>query len=259
MPVCEFKSVSFGYSGVDVVSDATFKLEAGEFAALLGGNGAGKSTVLRLACGALSPGTGEVLLNGQNALGLTPKRLARLASMMPAAAPENLQFTVAQFARLGRSPRLGAFGTLSKDDEAAVDEALEMLGLSRFRERKLAELSAGELQKALLAARAAQNAPLMLLDEPASHLDAANSEAIMKALKGLADDKGVAVLCVTHDLLSAAANFDRIILMKNGRILADDEPASALTKLNIQKIFGSEAEIVFGVDCVSYKIPRTKR
>ncbi len=258
MPVCEFKNVSFGYAGRDVVSDATFKLEAGEFAALLGGNGAGKSTVLRLACGALSPRSGDVFLCGQNARGLTPRRLANLASMMPASAPENLQFTVEQFARLGRSPRVGAFGVFSAKDEEAADEAIELLGLSAFRERKLCELSAGELQKALLAARAAQDAPLMLLDEPASHLDAANSEAIIKVLKGLSRQKKVAVLCVTHDLLSAAARFDRIILMKRGRIAADGKPAEALTKRNIKEIFGSDAEIVFDDDCVSYKIPRTR-
>jgi iron complex transport system ATP-binding protein len=98
----------------------------------------------------------------------------------------------------------------------------------------------------------------MLLDEPASHLDAANSEAIIKVLKGLSRQKKVAVLCVTHDLLSAAARFDRIILMKRGRIAADGKPAEALTKRNIKEIFGSDAEIVFDDDCVSYKIPRTR-
>lgn len=204
--------LTVGYRRKPVQTDLSFALESGLLTALLGPNGAGKSTLLRTLAGIQSPLSGEILLDGEPLVGYPPGELARRIGLVLTDRVQAGGLRVRELVALGRHPYSGSFGRLNAVDHAAVDSALERVGIADKAARYLAELSDGERQKVMIAKALAQECPLILLDEPTAFLDVASRIEVMNLLRRLAAE-GKTILVSTHDLEQALVSADRLWLL----------------------------------------------
>jgi iron complex transport system ATP-binding protein len=239
--------LSAGYEGRAVVREISCDLVPGEVTGLIGPNGAGKSTILQALGGLLRPFSGEVRLQGQLLASYPGRARARQIAVITQSRAPDFPFTVRELVEQGRYPHLGPFRRLAGDDVAAVEQALAATGLRELAERRVDTLSLGECQRAWLARGLAQEAEILLLDEPAAHLDAAFEAVFAGVLRGLAD-QGRAILCAVHDLNLAARMCDRLILLSRGQLAAQGGPAEVLTASNLQTVYGGEPMVTAGAD-----------
>jgi iron complex transport system ATP-binding protein len=213
--------------GRTVLDGVSLELRAGDALALVGPNAAGKSTLLRTLAGLLPPLRGEVLLESRPLAAWSRDAVARRVALV---APEDEgppMLTVADRVRLGRYPHRGPFRPLTDADVSAVERALRLTGIEHLAARSLGTLSAGERQLVLLARGLAQEPQVLLLDEPAAHLDVGHQLALFRVLDGVREG-GVAVLAVVHDLARAADWARRMALLHRGRIAAEGPPDAVL-------------------------------
>ncbi len=225
--------------GAFALEDVSAEIGSGARCALIGPNGSGKTTLLRLLAGVLEPTAGEVRIGGRPAGGLSRVEWARLAAYVPQEEHWEFPFTVEEVVRCGRFAYATALYREAPEDGAAVDRALEATGLVDLRERPITELSGGERRRAVLARALAQQAPLLLLDEPTTALDLEHRHAIFEGLRALPGT----FLLATHDL-DAAARCDRILMLAEGRIVADGVPAEVLTEERLRAVFHVNAHVI---------------
>jgi iron complex transport system ATP-binding protein len=223
----------------EVVRGVTVAVEAGEALALVGPNAAGKSTLLRAMVGLLPVSSGVVEVLGRRIGDWTSTALARQVALVGAEDEGAEAFTVRERVALGRYPHLGPFRPAGPADEASVDDALRRTGIAHLAGRRVGTLSAGERQLAALARGLAQQPRLLLLDEPAAHLDIGHQLALFRVLDEVRAD-GVAVLAVVHDLQRAASWAGRMLLFHEGRVAADGSPAAVLLGAACAGAFGVE-------------------
>ncbi len=233
-----------GYGTQGVLEDVTFHLPPGRFVALLGPNAAGKTTLLRVITGVLRPWRGTVTWQGRDLTALSPRARARLVAMVPQARRLPPGFTVYQTVLLGRTPYLNWLGFPSARDRQAVERALHLTGLTSLAHRAIHTLSGGEQQRVLVARALAQDTPIVLFDEPTTHLDLRYQMDILGLARRLAHEEHRAVLAVLHDLNQAALYADTVILLHRGRIVASGPPQEVLTPSRIQDVYGVETEIL---------------
>ena len=226
-PALALEGVSFAYAGAAVVRDVTLRLRRGEMVALLGPNGAGKSTLLKLASGILRPGNGMVRVEGAELRRLARDAVARRVAVVPQDFAVQFAYTVRQVVELGRMPHMGAWSVARAADRAAVDAALAATNTRTLAERVFNELSGGERQRVLLALALAQDAPIVLLDEPTAHLDIRHQIETLDLLRRLNRERGITVLAALHDLNLASRYFPRLVLIRT-TVLADGPPAQVL-------------------------------
>jgi iron complex transport system ATP-binding protein len=238
----EASGVGFGYGGRPVLAQVAFAIRAGELVALCGPNGAGKSTLLRLLLGLHIPSAGEVRLGGAPVAALSRREIARRAALLPQDAPVDLPLTVREAVALGRLPHLDRFQPESAADAEAVVRALAATDTAGLAGRPVAELSGGERHRVHLARALAQEAPLLLLDEPIAGLDLSHQLQALDLLRATVD-AGRGALVALHDLSLAARRCDRMILLAAGRIQADDRPAVVLTPETLARVFSVRAEV----------------
>jgi iron complex transport system ATP-binding protein len=218
-------------------------VERGELLAIGGPNGAGKSTLLRLLGGELQAFTGEVRLDGRPLGAYRARDLARRRSVLPQQTVLRFAFRAAEVVELGRSPFRGRFGGPHPDDRRAVESALARVEASAFAERSFPSLSAGEQARVSLARVLAQEAELVLLDEPTAALDLRHQELVMSIAGALAV-AGHAVVTVVHDLNLAARHADRIALLSDGRLASHGTPWDVLTEETILEVFEHPVHVV---------------
>jgi iron complex transport system ATP-binding protein len=225
--VIEARDVSVRRGGRTVVDAISLALAAGEAVALVGPNAAGKSTLVRALAGLLPASGGEVRLRGRPLADCPRHAVARSIALVAPddAAPATM--TVAERARLGRFPHRGPFRPFTPADDAAVARALDRAGVGALAGRTISTLSAGERQLAALARGLAQEPSVLLLDEPAAHLDVGHQLRLFRVLDEVRRE-GVAVLAVVHDLPRAAAWAERLILLCRGRVTAEGPPDRVL-------------------------------
>lgn len=219
-----------------VVDQVSLSIAAGEFVGLIGPNGAGKTSLMRGALGLL-PGTGRSSLAAASA-----RIRARAAAWMPQAREIAWPVTVETLVALGRTPHLGLRGPGAVDRDA-VERALERMGLTGFRHRIATELSGGEQARVLIARALAQETPLLMADEPIAGLDPAGQITTMEVFAGLAAE-GHAVFASLHDLGLAARHCTRLLMLSQGRLVADGPPAEVLSPENVARVFGVRAHYV---------------
>jgi iron complex transport system ATP-binding protein len=234
-------SVTLG--GARVLSELSAEVEGGEWVALIGPNGAGKTTALRAIAG-LVPYEGHVRVLEDDADGLARKHLARRVALVPQVPLIPGDITVRAYVLLGRTPHLGYFGTEGRRDHGAVDAALEQLDLVSFAERRLDTLSGGERQRATLARALAQDAPLLLLDEPTAALDMGRQQQVLEIVDELRASRGLTVVSTMHDLTLAGQYADRLLLVDGGRLVAAGPPDAVLTRSLITEHYGAEVAVV---------------
>jgi iron complex transport system ATP-binding protein len=221
----------------EVVRGVTMAIHAGDALALVGPNAAGKSTLLRAITGLLPLAGGRVELLGRPLDGWSRAALARHVALVGPEDEGAGAFTVRERVALGRFPHLGPFRPPTADDEAAVDEAIRRTGIEHLAARRVATLSAGERQLAALARGLAQEPRLLLLDEPAAHLDIGHQLALFRVLDEVRAS-GVGVLAVVHDLQRAASWAGRMLLLHGGRIAAEGAPRDVLLGPACAEAFG---------------------
>lgn len=222
-----------------LVDDVGIRVAAGEVVALVGPNGAGKSTLLGLLSGDLRPHAGEVRIGGAPIGRWSARRLARARSVLPQQALLRFGFTAREVVAMGRSPYVGGLGVMGARDHAVVDAQMERVEVAALAGRRFPTLSGGEAARVSLARVLAQEAPVMLLDEPTAALDLRHQEVVMRVARELAGE-GAAVVMVLHDLNLAAAHCDRVGLMGDGRLVACAPPWEALTRERVAAVFAQD-------------------
>jgi len=220
-----------------VLRGVDLALQPGEGLALVGPNAAGKSTLVRALAGLLPPARGEVLLEGRPLASWTRSGLARRVALVAAEDEAPDRIAVEDRVALGRYPHRGALAPFTSEDRGAVARALRQTEIEHLARRSLGTLSAGERQLALLARGLAQEPSVLLLDEPATHLDVRHQLHLFRVLDEVRA-RGVAVLAVIHDLPQAAAWAERLALLAEGRIAADGLPAEVLESEAAERAFG---------------------
>lgn len=236
------KSLSYSAGGSALVQDASFALGAGTLTALVGPNGAGKTTLLRLALGLLDPDTGSASIEGADLASLSPMERARKIAYLPQARPVAWPQPVGDLVALGRFAYGASPVRMSDSDAKAIARAMTACELEGFETRAADTLSGGELSRVHLARALAAETPVLIADEPVAALDPRYQHEVLGLLKRAAD-KGSTLLTVIHDLSLAALYCDRLIWMKDGRIVADGSPADTLTKDRLLDIFGIDAMV----------------
>jgi iron complex transport system ATP-binding protein len=220
-----------------VLADVTLDLLAGEALVVVGPNAAGKSTLVRALAGLLEPAAGEVRLCGRPLPAWPRDARARVLALATSEEEGPDALRVAERVALGRYPHRGPFHPLVAADHAAIARALEQTGIAALAGRRLSTLSAGERQLATLARGLAQEPRVLLLDEPAAHLDIGHQLQLFRALDEVRR-RGVAVLAVVHDLARAAQWAERMLLVAGGRIEAAGEPVAVLEGEAAARAFG---------------------
>ena len=243
-PVLEADGVTVEARTRAILRDVSLSLEAGERVALVGPNGAGKSTLLRVLAGTLRPAAGRVTLGGTPIAELERSEVARRLAVVPQQTALPFAMRVEEVVALGRLPHEALMRGMRPADRAAIASAIERVGVGHLMGRDARELSLGERQLVLLAMAVAQDAPVLLLDEPTVHLDLRHQVEAMELLRDLNERDGTAMVAVLHDLGLAAHFFPRLVLIEHGRIVADGTPPAVLTDERIREVFGVEPALV---------------
>ncbi|MCD4533977.1 ABC transporter ATP-binding protein [Nocardioides sp. cx-169] len=241
VPALRGDGLTLGYRDTAVVHAASLALVPGRVTALVGPNGSGKSTLLRAMARLHRVQEGSVLLDdGASALALSAKDFARRVTMLSQSQsrPHPSGLTVREVVAFGRHPHRRRFGAMTDEDRRAIARATDVTGITPMADRAVDELSGGELQRVWLATCLAQETGVLLLDEPTNHLDLRYQVEILDLVRDLADDHGVALGLVLHDLDQAAAVADAVVLLHRGRVRASGDPADVLTGGLLSEVYG---------------------
>ncbi len=236
------KNIEFGYNSTPVLEDVSMELDRSEIVGIVGPNGAGKSTLIRCIDRILTPGGGSILLDGTDISKMTRMEIAKEMGYVPQTTTRVFPATVFDTVLMGRRPHLG--WKSSEEDVDKVIEVLELLGIMEFAMRDFNEISGGQQQKVLIARALAQEADILLLDEPTSNLDIRHQLEVMDIMKGIVQNKGISAIVAIHDLNLASRYTDRLLMLNGGRIFAAGAPESVLTVENIRRAYGVEARVL---------------
>ncbi len=254
MSTIELRGVTVRLGGRPAVDAVDATVGHGEWVALIGPNGAGKTTALRAIAG-LVPFAGEIVLGGRPLSDLTRTELARLVAVVPQEPSTPPWMTVAEYVLLGRVPHLGPLAKDGARDREAAARALARLDLLSFTDRPLGTLSGGEKQRVVVARALVQEAPLVLLDEPTAALDIGHQQQALELLDALREESGLTLVAAMHDLTLAAQYADRMLLLDQGRVVADGSPVDVLTEAAIATHFGAAIDVVPVADRIAV-VPR---
>ncbi len=239
----ELRGLRLAYGERQVLRGIDLQLRPGERVALLGENGAGKSSLLRCVSRLARFQAGNVILDGRPLAEYARPRLARRLAVVPGQTVIPFPLLTEELVALGRIPHEHPLVGPRADDRAAVAAAIERVGIGHLVGRDVRELSLGERQLVVLAMAVAQDAGLLLLDEPTVHLDLRHQVAVMRLL-GELSRLGVTVLAVLHDVALASHFFERVVLLHEGRLVADGPPREVLTPARVQQVYGVDAEFL---------------
>jgi iron complex transport system ATP-binding protein len=248
--ILKTSNLSIGYkskkSTVVIAENLNLTLTSGKLIALIGANGIGKSTLLRTITGIQSPLSGNVFLNDKNINTYKPLELAQNLSLVLTEKLPQSNLSVFELIALGRQPYTNWIGTLSQTDIAKVQEAMQMTQIEHLAQKKHFEISDGQLQKVLIARALAQDTPLIILDEPTTHLDLLHKVSLFKLLKNLTQETQKCILFSTHDIDLAIQLSDEMIIMTPD-LVVQDEPCNLISKGSFATLFKDE-HIVFDAE-----------
>ncbi len=243
-PVLAARGLTLAYEDAIVATGLDLDVTEGTVTVIIGPNGSGKSTLLRALARLMAPKAGVVLLDGTDIRDQPTREVARRLGLLPQSPPLSVSITVEELVGRGRYPHRRWFEAWSKADEQAVEEALAMAHLSELRRRPVDHLSGGQRQRVWIAMALAQQAPVMLLDEPTTHLDMAHRLEVLDLLAALNRDLGRTVVMVMHELDEAARYADRLVAMRDGQVVASGPPVEVVTAEMVDAVFGVRCRIV---------------
>jgi iron complex transport system ATP-binding protein len=239
------RDLHVSYGDVPVLRGVNLDVRAGEVVALVGPNGCGKTTLIRAITRVLPWAAGEVVAGEAPLRGMSARDLARLIAVVPQNPQLPLGYTALEVVLMGRTPHLGFFDQEGPADFRRAEVALETAGVSHLAQRPVDELSGGERQSVVLARALAQDAPILLLDEPTANLDIGHQIAVASLVRRLAAS-GLTVLAAIHDLTLASLYSDRVVLMAGGRVLTEGPPSEVLTGPLIRTAYGADVTVLPG-------------
>lgn len=249
-----FESVSAELGGRTILEEIDFEVSPGEVVGLIGRNGVGKTTLLRLANGSLAPSGGRVCLGADPVSALARRRVARRIALVPQDLHVPFPFRVGELVLMGRAPHQSLVGLESEADVSQALAALERLGIEDLADREITKLSGGERQLVLFARALVQDPGILLLDEPTAFLDLRHRVEVLLEVRAFAQS-GRAALVVSHDLSLAARSCDRLVLLGAGRVVAEGTPGQVLTPENLRLAFGIEVLTFEGPDGALVVVP----
>lgn len=236
-------TLSYG-NNISVVEELSLAIRDGGVTSIIGPNGCGKSTLLRALARLMSPRTGSVILDGQTIHSQSTKEVAKRLCLMPQQpdAPESI--TVEDLTRRGRYPHQSMLQPPTSKDQIAIERALAQTGMDELRDRPVDELSGGQRQRAWISMALAQDTPLLLLDEPTTYLDIAHQQEVLDLVKNLNQEDERTIVLVLHDINNAAQVSDRVVAMRDGRIVAEGPARTVLTPDRLEEVFGIPCDTV---------------
>ncbi len=238
------ENLCFSFSSKrEILRDVSFSGESGDCLCLLGPNGTGKTTLLKCVLGILAPQRGRVLIGGAELTALSSRERGRRVAYVPQAGSTTFPYTVKELVLMGRIPYLEWGRAPGKKDVQAADRALESLNLRSFAERRFNELSGGERQLILLARALAQDAPVLVLDEPTANLDYANQIRVLSALWDLVKKK-YTILMATHFPNHAFLAGTRVLLIKDGNIISQGFPEEVITEESMSGLYRTPLKVL---------------
>lgn len=236
MSILKIENLTCGYApGKPIIKNISFSVEDGQFVGVVGPNGSGKTTLLRSIVGLLKPQSGTIMISRHLIEHLDRSELARRIAFVPQLMEPVDGFSVEELVTLGRTPYLERFSFESADDLDAVKWAIEELKIEDLKDRQTNELSGGEFQRVAIARALAQEPKVLLLDEPTSHLDLRYQVNICKLLRKLRSHRSI--VATFHDLNLASHFCSRLVLLKNGELIAEGPPGDVVTPENIWKAY----------------------
>jgi len=237
------RSSAAGSGRTAVVRDVSVDVVPGAITGLLGPNGCGKTSLLKLLAGIVTPQHGRVTLDGVSLADRPRREVARTIAVVPQETHPAFDYTALEMVLMGRHPHLGAFQLEGPDDVAVALEALLATGTAHLADRAYVTLSGGEKQRVVIASALAQQPRILLLDEPTASLDLGFQLEIQALLTALNRDRGVTMVLATHDLNLAASICQRLVLMRGGAVLAQGRTEEVLTPTHIRDLYGVHAEV----------------
>ena len=231
-----------------VLRDVSFAVAPGQLVAVLGPNGSGKTTLLKCLAGLWAPSSGRIVLDGRDLARLAPRERARRLAVVPQEHAPAFPYTVQDAVLMGRAPHIPAYASPSSQDRWAARVAMEAVGIGELAARPTSRLSGGERQLTLIARALAQEAPLLLLDEPTAHLDFRNQHRVLGLVRRIAADKALTVIMTHHDPNLVAGIADQVLLLKEGALLAEGAPGAVLTEDLLGRLYGLPIGVVTHAD-----------
>ncbi len=239
--------VSVVLGGDRVLESVSARVDSAGWLGLVGPNGAGKTTLIRAVAG-LVPYEGCIAIAGLNPLELSRREIARLVAYVPQRPVLPASMTVVDYVLLGRSAYHSSLGAETRRDRSVVATVLDRLDLTRLADRPLGQISGGEAQRAVLGRALAQEAPVLVMDEPTSSLDLGHGQRILELTDELRREHSLTVLCALHDLTTAAQYADALLVLKQGRVALSGLASEILTVATIGAIFDASVEVIAGRD-----------
>ena len=260
MSILQAQSIDLSYRSHVVMNALDLDIREGEITTIIGPNGCGKSTVLRALARLLRPTRGTVMLDGQDIHSLPTRAVAKRMGLLAQQSESPERITVEELVRRGRYPHQGFLQPPSRKDNDAIEHAMAQASVTALRHRFVDELSGGQRQRAWIAMALAQETPILLLDEPTTYLDVAHQLEIMELVQRLNHEEGKTIVMVLHDINEAALVSDRLIAIRNGKIIGDGTPSDVLTPTLMTRLYGVTCDIYphpCPFKCNRYCVPRS--
>lgn len=242
-PVLEIKNISLVFHEKEILKDMSFSVDLGEFFVIIGPNGAGKTSLLKILAGLENRQQGKVFIHQKNIRDYTRRSLSQVVALVPQHGETGFSFSVAETVIMGRTPHLGILGMEDKEDFRIAREAMEFTDVAHLAQRKLHQLSGGELQRVIIARAICQQPGIILLDEPTTALDPAHQLKIMDLMEKFRREQSTTIIMVSHDLNLAAMYGDRLLLLKSGSMVKTGTPEIVLERKLLEETYGCLMQI----------------
>lgn len=238
--ILDTSDISLSFRDKSILSNVSLRVSAGEFFVIIGPNGAGKTSLLKILSGLQKAQQGSVTIKGKNISRYTRRNLSQILAIVPQQVEVGFPFTVKDTVIMGRSPHLGILGMEGKNDFHIAEEAMKFTEVNHLAERKLFQLSGGELQRVIIARAICQQPEIILLDEPTTALDPAHQLKIMDLMERFRRQHNTTIIMVSHDLNLASMYGDRLLLLKEGRVVKTGDPKEVLNKTLLEESYGCQ-------------------
>jgi iron complex transport system ATP-binding protein len=243
MYILATENISLIFQDKLILDNVSIDVSPGEFFVIIGPNGAGKTSLLKVLSGLQKAQQGSVIIKGKNLSDYTRRNLSKILAIVPQQIEVAFPFTVAETVIMGRTPHLGILGMEDKNDFHIAEEAMAFTEVSHLADRKLFQLSGGELQRVIIARAICQQPEIILLDEPTTALDPAHQLKIMDLMEKFRREHGTTIIMVSHDLNLASMYGDRLLLLKEGSEVKTGSPKNVLIKTLLEESYGCQMQV----------------